>query len=476
MTVNRRLWDAVGSAPAQESAASAPASLMAASAPALAAETAPAAPAFTAGSAPAAAVAYQPPSTEGLRLYGRALTWLLLASVLVALAGAGGFAFITQPATSAEWAVHFALFVAIGLLTGLVNFGVLNSVVRHLLIDFAREMEQTCGLTANVEHEHHTDQAIRNFAMVLHRVLGAFRDKSAIVRRVAAVSQATLEESAAEIVRLRLLLGDLRKLHERLLGHRQHWAASRQRITDLVLPSEQLLALSIDPQGVKSVEAAAGRALALAERLRGVTENFAGAAASLRAESRPWQRVPELLEESNGRMNAAAVSLAASAAASPEVRGLAENLRALADQLLTHAAEVRQGGGRYAEALQQMDKLVGEARTLLYENVHELDEVAHAMAETVRCIDAQRAHLQELHGRLQAPTLQMAVSDLLTQTITALEGSETAAGQLLASLDQEADNLERLREIAEEINPVIQELNHIMFDFGSVPAGDDRPA
>ena len=142
---------------------------------------------------------------------------------------------------------------------------------------------------------------------------------------------------------------------------------------------------------------------------------------------------------------------------------------------MVYTSEIRQGGTRYAEALQEMDKLVADARTLLYENVHELDEVAHAMTETVRCVDAQRTHLQALHECLRAPTQQMAISDLLTQTVTALEGHEATAAQLLASLKQEIDNLEHIREIAEEINPVIQELNEIMFAFGSGGTGDNAP-
>ncbi len=432
-------------------------------------ESAPALPLPTVTSAPLSPTA--PAMTDaGLQHYSRALVRILLTGVLVSLLGAGAFAIIYKLVTPKELFIHFVLFIIIGSITALANFAVLNAVVRHLLLDFAREMEKTCGLTANVEHEHHTDQAIRNFQMVLHRVLDAFRDKTVIVRRVAAVSQATMQESMAEITRLRGLLTELQKLRERLQDHRQHWSASRQRIGDLVVPAEQLLAISVNPQDVKGIGDAAGRALALSERLRGVTESFAGAAAALRAETRPWQRAPELLDDINGKLNAAAMQLASAPA--PETRVLAESLRQLADQVLGHGAELRTGGTRYAEALQGMDKLVGEARTLLYENVHELDEVAHAMTETVRCVDAQRAHLQALHACLQAPTLQMAISDLLTQTVTALEGHETAADQLLASLKQEVENLEHIREIAEEINPVIQELNEIMFAFGpggSVP-------
>lgn len=408
------------------------------------------------------------PALDAARIYGFALWKMLLTGTLVSLLGGGAFIIIQSGRHDLKQIVIIlALFVIIGWLGALVNFAVLNTVLRRLLTGLAAEMEQSCGLTAAIEHEHHLKQALRNFQAVYRKVLGAFRDKTTIVKRVATVAKVALAESAEEIEHLQATAGELRRLNERIAALRRHWGESRRKVTELVLPAEQVLRAAAPAGELKGMRESVQSALGLAEKLRPMVEQFSRAAAELRAESYQWQRLPELLAELNGKLNEATMTLAVAAGATPEkLLAHAESLRESADEMLKQSALATQGGEKYATSLQAMERIITESRELIFRSANDFEEVVRAMDGTVQFVDAQRAQLAAILAALRDPTAQMEVSELLLQTITALEGNERAGMDLVQRMEEEVKKLAHIREITEEIKPIIEELNEIMFDFG----------
>jgi len=402
------------------------------------------------------------------KIYSKALMKMLVFNTALALAATGAFLLLLEERDPRRIILFSLLFVILGWIMALVNSWVMNTTLRRFLVGLAEEMAQMCGLTPDVKPQYHIDQAIRNFLLVFRRVLGAFQDKSDIVKRVAAVSKVTLAESTREIERLRQVIIDLEQWKEKIDRHRQHWQSSRQQISDLIVPGERLLRLSVDPQQINSLLVTSEHATDLVNKLREFVDKFNQAATTLRDEAGYWQRLPELLEQVSSQLNKVAWQLASGSGGDNDTRlREAEGLRVLADEVLQQASQSKESGATYTDCLLRMEKIIFSGREILHQSGHELAEAAQGMKGTIECIDAHRQQLQEIFGAMQEETVQLEVGEMLMQTITALQGNEDAANAMLQGLQGEIDNLERIREVTESISPIIEELNEIMFDFSS---------